>query len=119
MVRCLLINHYLRLGRDQAALVVCNSFEQDTMPEVLYGRVLALYRLRQQSEAGLALRRAHETLPNVWAYLTGKMRRKPRVDEDLAAQGSVAQAWTYRQSMLPTWRSVKGLIPWLRRTITT
>ncbi len=115
-MRCPLVDHYLRAGHDEEALAVCAAFEDDTTPEVMYGRILAHFRLQQIPEAERALHRAHQALPLVWAYLTGKLRRKPQIVPGIVVHGGEDQAWSYRQNMLSTWRAVKGLLPWLRRT---
>lgn len=116
-IRCPLVDQYLHLGDDEKALSLCQAFEDDTTPEVMYGRVLALFRLQRRNEAEEALRRAHGMLPLVASYLTGKLRRKPRLDLGIVLHGGEEQAWYYRQNMLPVWRGVKGLLPWLRRVL--
>lgn len=116
-IRAALMDHYLRQGDDEAALALSTTFDDDTLVEITYGRVLALFRLGRRDEAHGALQSAFELAPLVWWYLTGRRRRKPLLEPGRVTHGGADEAWYYRQEMLPVWKSVRGLMRWLRASV--
>lgn len=116
--RRFLVDLYLRQGKDRQALELCDEFEDDISVEIVYGRVLALFRLGEREEAAEALVQAHDDLPLVWSYLVGKTRRQPVLSpHPYVSHGGAEQAWLYRDAMLPVFKSVRGLLTWMRRTV--
>jgi len=119
-VRGELMNHYLRAGEDDRALALARRFPDDSLVDLAYGEVLALYRLGEQERARAALRTAARRLPRIPHYLTRKrVKRPPRsLPGDLDGTGPAAgegQAWSYREAMRDVWEAEPGLLSWLKR----
>ena len=85
------------------------------MVEIIFGRVLALYRLGQQDEALTALEQASKMLPKVLRYLTHKRVRKPKLETHGVMIGGDDQAWLYREQMLEIWQATPDIIDWLKK----
>jgi tetratricopeptide (TPR) repeat protein len=114
-IRALAMDAYLHLGKNREALSLAESFAGDGMPEILYGRVLALFRLEQLAEAEEALALAARVLPRVAQELAKKRHRKPRdLREDAAAIGSPEQAYLYWQDSGPLWKATPGALDFVR-----
>ena len=76
--RYLLAEALLNLGRDADFLVFQQQHKDEEMPEFLYGRVLASYRLGKKKEAELALRAAVNAYPLVGRELVKKRHTRPK-----------------------------------------
>lgn len=113
-VRSLVINRYLAEGRNDDALALAAHYDKDFLPDMLYGRALALYRLGREGEAGEALGKAIEVLPKVREMLTARSPRRPKSDPHGVLVGGDEQAWLYRAAMLDHWRSTPGALEWVR-----
>lgn len=121
-VRGELMNHYLRAGEDGDALELARKFPDDTLVDLAYGEVLALYRLGEQERARAALRLAAERLPRIPHYLTRKRVKRPPLTSLAELSGldpriGEGQAWHYRQAMRDVWEAEPGLLSWLKRVI--
>jgi tetratricopeptide (TPR) repeat protein len=114
-VRAELMNHYLRLREDLKALELAKRFPGDTLAELAFGEVLALYRLGQKADAERALRTAVRRMPRIPHYLTRKRVRRPSVDPSGAKGRGDAQAWLYRETMRDVWEAEPGALSWLKR----
>ncbi|MEK6756735.1 MAG: tetratricopeptide repeat protein, partial [Bacteroidota bacterium] len=77
-IRALVIDCYFRLSQPDQVIAVCNRFRNDTMEEVLYGRSLAFFQLRQERQAKTALLKAVEILPLVAEELVKASHRPPK-----------------------------------------
>jgi tetratricopeptide (TPR) repeat protein len=108
-----LMNHYLRASDDERALALSERFGSDMLPELPYGRVLALYRAGRLDEAREALSAARKHLPKVGDYLIKPSVKQPKMSAFGVIIGGDDQAWLYRDAMLDTWRAVPGLLAWL------
>ena len=60
-VRAIAVQALFKLGRFEDALEITKQYPDDVMPETLYGRALALFKLGQRQEASVALRRLLST----------------------------------------------------------
>ncbi len=117
--RAELMNLYLRNGQDEEALALARRFPEDRLADLVYGEVLALYRLGREEQARRVLQTAIRRLPRVPVYLTRKHVRRPRfspLDLDLLPEGE-DQAWLYREAMRDVWLAQPGAIAWLRRCL--
>ena len=113
--RTMAVDDLLIEGNDQAALDLIARYPDDHQhAELLYGGVLALYRLNRRGEALTRLLKAGEKLPLVFEYLLKEKVRKPRLQEGRIAIGGKDQAWLYRESMRDTWLNTEGMAEWLR-----
>lgn len=114
-IRALAIEAYLSLGEDQKALTVTEHYLDDVMPDTLYGRVLALYRLGQEVAAEEALAVAMHRLPRVAHEIAKKRHRKPRdLREDRVVIGSAEEAYLYWQDAGHLWKQTPGAPDFVR-----
>jgi tetratricopeptide (TPR) repeat protein len=113
-VRFLLMNEYLRVGRDEKALALAEAYPNDLAPETRFGAVLALVRLHRLQEAERALITARTDLPKTAQYLVPARIRRPRIVHDRIEVGGDDQAWLYRDEMRAVWQQTPGALEWLR-----
>ena len=113
-LRGMVINQLLRDGDDHGALKIAEKYPEDILPDILYGRVLALYRLNRPEEAKKALFAAMDSLPKVSRHLAVARVRKPRIDPMGSIHGGDDQAWLYREEMRDLWLAAPGAIDWLK-----
>jgi tetratricopeptide (TPR) repeat protein len=119
-IRALAMEAYLTLGKDRDALNLAANYPDDGMPEILYGRVLALLRLEQQREAEQALGHAIQVLPRVAQELAKKRHRKPReLREEVVSIGSPEQAYIYWQESGFLWKMTPGALEFIRAYLET
>lgn len=118
-VRASMVNRLLATGRDEEALALAERYPGDTMVEVAYGRVLALYRLGRHADAAAASKTASRMSPKVADYLVRSRVRKPKLYGDYVTYGGDDEAWHYREEMRETWAAVPGLLAWVKQQVTT
>jgi tetratricopeptide (TPR) repeat protein len=113
-VRFMLMNEYLRAGRDEKALALAEQYPNDVAPETRFGAVLALVRLRRLQEAERALHTASSDLPKTAQYLLPARIRRPRASQGTIEVGGDDQAWLYRDEMRAVWQQTPGALEWLQ-----
>jgi len=113
--RSILMDQLLRQGKDQEALALANDYPDDMHAELLYGKVLALYRLGELNEAQAALKQAMARLPKIVRNLTHKRVRKPKIEAYGIRIGGDDQAWLYRDAMRDEWEATSGVLDWLKK----
>lgn len=114
-VRMQLMNLYLRLGENERAVALGEKYPSNVMPDLPFGRALALYRLGRQADATRTLLKAHRALPKVVDYLVAVHKRQPELDPISVRHGGGDQAWRYREAMREIWNSTPGALDWLTR----
>lgn len=110
-----LMNLYLRNGDNEQAVALALRFPNDTLAEMVYGEVLALYRLGLEARARTVLTAAARRMPHVSLYLTRKRIKQPPIDPAGVAVGGEDQAWFYREDMRAVWAAEPGVLDWLKR----
>lgn len=113
--RALVINEYLRAGRDKEAIALAEHYPDDMFCEISYGRALALYRLGRKNDADAALTAATAGLPSVVKYLVKARVSKPKFSDSEVSIGSNDQAWIYRSEMRDVWLETPGALEWLAK----
>jgi SEC-C motif len=113
-LRFMLINEYLRGGRDEKALALAEQYPHDLAPETRFGAVLALVRMQRLQEAERALHTARSDLPKTAQYLLPARIRRPRLQQGTIEVGGDDQAWFYRDEMRSVWQQTPGALEWLR-----
>lgn len=116
-VRSLLVDMHLQAGADQEALALCACYPDDMEVEVVFGAVLAHYRLGDHETAAAALRHAHEANPYVVGMLRRARVRQPKISEYGITVGGKDEAWLYRESMRAVWVATDGLLNWTKRIV--
>lgn len=115
--RSVLINSYLKSGRNKEALALAEKYPEDMFAEIMYGKVLAHYRLGQLNEAKDALKNAHEDLSLVANYLVKAKVARPKMESHGFTINSREQAWMYRDEMRGEWQATPDCLEWLKKNI--
>jgi SEC-C motif len=113
-LRFMLMNEYLRDGKDAKALALAEQYPHDLAPETRFGAVLALVRMQRMPEAERALHAAHSDLPKTAQYLLPARIRRPKLQQGTIEVGGDDQAWFYRDEMRSVWQQTPGALEWLR-----
>jgi tetratricopeptide (TPR) repeat protein len=107
-----LVRAYLRAGRGEAALAVCDDYPDD-FAAMQYNRALALYATHQSGKALTALQNAVAAYPKPLAWLLKANPKPPKLDAYGVRLGGDDEAWFYRRDTLALWRQL-GALNWLR-----
>lgn len=117
-IRVLAIDCYFQLEQPEGALEICDLFAEDGMPEVLYGRALALYQLGELDRARQAMTFAIVNLPLVADELIKPSHRKPKgMREDRVALWTPEQAYLYWKEQGGYWKKTPGALDLLREVV--
>ena len=109
------MNHYLRQQQNTKAVNLAQQFPSDQLAELVYGEVLALYRLGQYDQAATVFTYAMERLPRIPLFLLRKRIKRPLSDPAEFMPGSDNQAWLYREAMRDVWAAEPGLLAWMKK----
>jgi len=115
--RAWLVNHYLRRGVPERALEIANQYPDDALPDVVFGRGLALWRLGRRSQAEQALRLAATDRPLLLEALLAPELPQPRLTPGRVTLGGKDEAWLYREEMLEAWKPTPGALEFLRTLV--
>ena len=119
-VRALAVTVLLALKRPEEALKVCMAYPDDGLPEVAYGRALALFQLGRDHDATTALREAVRWRPRVAAeLLKTRHRRPPSSIPGYITMGGTDEAYEYWQHNGRFWGETEGALPWVAETVRT
>jgi len=114
-VRAMAQNTLLKLYRFGDALELADQYPNDMMPETLYGRALALFRLGRRQEATVALREAIEYLPLIGKELLKTNHRLPKTARpDRVTVGGADEAYYYWEESGQFWEEDTEALAWLR-----
>ncbi len=117
-VRAMAIEALFKLGRFEDALEIAEKYPNDIMPETLYGRALALFKLGQRQEASVVLREAIEYIPLVAKELLKMKHRLPETAmPDAVTVGGVDEAYYYWERCGQFWEEDTEALEWLRKTV--
>jgi len=117
-VRAMAQNVLFKLGRFEDAIEVAERYPNDIMPETLYGRALALFKLGRRQEANAALRKAIKYLPLVGKELLKTKHRLPRTARpDRVTVGGADEAYYYWEQSGQFWQEDAEALEWLRETM--
>ncbi len=104
-----------KLGRFEDALKIAKQYPNDIMPETLYGRALALFKLGRRQEATVALQEAVEHLPLVGKELLKTKHRLPKTARpDMVTVGGADEAYYYWEHLGRFWEEDAEVLEWLR-----
>jgi len=114
-VRAMAEEALFKLGRFEDALEIAKQYPNDIMPETLYGRALALFKLGQRQEATVALQEAIEYLPLVAKELLKTKHRLSRTARpDMVTVGGADEAYYYWEGWGQFWEEDPEALEWLR-----
>jgi len=113
--RAMAIIALLKLGRLEDILKITKQYPGDMLPETLYGRALALFKLGRRREASTALREAVSYLPLVGKELLKIRHRLPRTARaDVVTVGGADEAYYYWKQCGQFWEEDPGALEWLK-----
>jgi len=113
-VRAMAAEALFKLDKFEDVLEITKQYPGDVMPETLYGRALALFKLGQRQEATAALRKAIEYLPLVGKELLKTKHRLPRgARPDVVTLGGADEAYYYWEHWRRFWKEDAEALQWL------
>ncbi len=118
-IRALAIHCNLALGGFDAVLEICSRYPEDTLPDTLYGKVIAYYRLNKMPKAREALNEAIDYCPLVAKELA--RRRHKRIESEFpgsVTSGGADEAYDYWERLGQYWTD-PDLIDFMRVATTT
>jgi tetratricopeptide (TPR) repeat protein len=114
-VRAVAVQALFRLDRFEEVIKLTGRYPGDLMPDTLYGRALALFKLGMRKRADKALMKAIEILPLVRKELLKKRHRLPKsARPDLVTIGGSDESYYYWQQWGSLWQSVPEAFEWLK-----
>jgi tetratricopeptide (TPR) repeat protein len=119
-VRALAVTVLFALKRPEEVIKVCTAYPDDGMPEVAYGRALALFQLGRNHEATTALKEAVRWRPRVAAELLKTRHRRPQSSiPGYITLGGADEAYEYWQHNGRFWGETEGALSWVAETVHT
>jgi tetratricopeptide (TPR) repeat protein len=116
-VRALAVTVLFTLKRPDAVLQVCASYPNDGMPELAYGRALALFQRGRAEEAARALTDAIQWRPLVANELLKTTHRRPKSTmPGYITMGGADEAYEYWQQHRRFWEETEGALAWVAET---
>jgi tetratricopeptide (TPR) repeat protein len=115
-MRSAVMNAYLRLGRNEDAVVLCEHYPEDFDVSICFGHALALFRLDREHAANKRLIEAIEQSPRIPdALLRQRMKEPDNLHSGYITLGGEDEAWNYRESARDIWLATPGATEWLKR----
>ena len=115
-VRAMAVEALCKLGKYEEIIKITDKYRNDIMPETLYGRALALFKLKQRRRATAALKKAIDYLPLVGEELLKKKHKFPKtVRPDVVTVGGDDEAYLYWQTSGQFLEKDPEAYEWLRR----
>ncbi|MFQ5897852.1 MAG: tetratricopeptide repeat protein [Candidatus Methylomirabilia bacterium] len=115
-VRGVAVEALFELGRPGEVLALCHRYPDDVMPEITYGRALALFSLGRRERATRRLREAVAWSPLVAKELLKTKHRRPRSRfPGTVTMGGPDEAYDYWEHQGKFWKQMAGALEWLRR----
>jgi len=114
-VRAMVMQALFELGRFEDALKIAEQYIDDAMPETLYGRALALFKVGRKREATVTLKKAVRYLPLVAKELLKTKHQLPRTaSPDRVSVGGADEAYYHWQHWGQFWEKDPEALEWLR-----
>jgi len=113
--RTMVMNDILRKGTNREALDLADRYPDDMFPEIVLGRVLALFRLKDLTSAARELHKSMKYHKTSVQFLWRARVKKPDLHEYGVSLGGEDQAWLYREEMRDVWKAEPGALDWLKK----
>jgi tetratricopeptide (TPR) repeat protein len=119
-VRALAVTVLFALKRPEEVIKVCTVYPDDGMPEVAYGRALALFQLGRNHGATTALKEAVRWRPRVAAELLKTRHRRPQSSiPGYITLGGTDEVYEYWHHNGRFWGETEGALTWVAETVRT
>lgn len=117
-IRALAVEALFKLAQFEQIIKVTGQYRNDIMPETLYGRALAFFKLGQRKQATAALNKAIKYLPLVGKELLKKKHRLPKTARPyLVTSGGADEAYYYWERWGQFWEKDSEVYVCLRRIL--
>lgn len=114
-VRAMAAEALFELEKYEEVLNLTRKYPGDMMPEILYGRAFAQFKLGRQQRANVALKRAIGTLPLVAKELLKKKHRRPKTARPgVVTLGGPDEAYYYWEQWGALWQADPDALKWLK-----
>ncbi|OIO71047.1 MAG: hypothetical protein AUJ57_07615 [Zetaproteobacteria bacterium CG1_02_53_45] len=115
-MRSEVVNSYLRLGRNDDVVALCEHYPEDFDVSINFGHALALFRLGREHAANKRLIEAIQQSPHIPdALLRKRMKEPTNLYPGYTSVGGEDEAWSYRQCARDLWEKTPGALDWLKR----
>jgi len=116
-IRALIIENYLHIGDYKNILKICKMFTDDILPDTLYGKFIAHYRLNDLDKARDSLKNAYVYAPNI-AHEVIKKKHRHVKDELLTVTiaGSAEEAIDYWNRTRHIWNE-PGIVSYVKSNL--
>lgn len=105
--RAPLIQSLISQGQFRKILKICNDFSDDSMVDIIYGKVLAFYKLDQIDKAKTTLIDAIGCSPNIAKELLKKRHKSPKMNDGFLTAGGEDEAYDYWKRLGHYWTDIK------------
>jgi tetratricopeptide (TPR) repeat protein len=114
-VRALAAEALFKLGKFEETIKLTDKYRDDIMPETLYGRAIAFFKLGRRKEATAALNKAIKYLPLVGKELLKKRHKLPKTAMlDRVTVGGADEAYYYWEHWGQFWEDDPDVFEWLK-----
>jgi len=114
-IRSILMNAYLRTGRDKEAVLLGECYVDDFLVDMQFGYALALFRQSKKEQADKVLASAiQDREKTAKALLSRHMKRPKSINPNTIRLGGDDEAWEYRQVARKLWLDTPGAMAWLK-----
>lgn len=118
-IRDPLLNCYLATGSLEEALDLCDYFADDTLPAIVYGKALVLFKLKEYEYAQKQVHLAVYDAPLIAEELLCTQRKtSPGEKYAQIALGSLEEAKDYCQYFGAFWQKAPGALVFLKECLT-
>jgi len=118
-VRELAIKCFFELNAPESVLEVCDKYQEDTLPGVLWGRALAQYQLNNLDNAAKSITFAKSIMPKPGKKLLLKTNPKPKkLSHNTITHGGNDQAYYYKKDFGKYWEETDGALSFLKQHMT-
>ncbi len=118
-VRELAIKCFFELKAPKSVLEICDQYQEDTLPCILWGRALAWYQLNSLDNAAKSIVFAKNLMPKAGKKLLLKTNPKPKtLNNNTFIHGGNDQAYYYKEDFGKYWEETDGALSFLKQHMT-
>ena len=115
-LRDVVVNELLAQNNNHEALDVIQQYPDEGTPSMVFGHILALFRLGEAAKALNALIEANHANPKIAKWLLPARKAEPKTTSSYGIQvGGDEEAWLYREDMRDVWDATPGAMAWLKK----